>query len=140
MTRDEIINESFDWLGVPFAHQGRSKHGVDCIGLVYCIGKSLNADTNNYIDDTTYSMDPQKALQLKIDRHLKRVPFVNNKFTKGNILLFAYGRIPQHVGISLGNDFFIHAFEPEKNVVKTRFDKRWQKRLRGVFDYLNIED
>lgn len=140
MTRNEIIALAYDWLDTPFAHQGRGHAGVDCIGLVYRVGIDLRGESNNYVDDVTYGRDPQKALEIKIDQHLRRRPFREDNFAPGNILLFAFGRIAQHVGISLGNEFFIHSFEPEGKVVKTRFDRRWQKRLRGVFDYLNVED
>lgn len=35
--REQIIAEARSWLGVPFRHHGRTRLGVDCVGLLVCV-------------------------------------------------------------------------------------------------------
>lgn len=39
--RDAIVAEALTWRGVPFLHQGRTRAGVDCIGLGIKVGEAL---------------------------------------------------------------------------------------------------
>lgn len=54
------------WLGVPFLHQGRTRAGVDCLGLVLC---ALEAQ----------GIVPSKFERLDYDRH----PTANDQLTLG---------------------------------------------------------
>lgn len=139
VTRDSVAGGALDWLGVPFFHQGRSRQGVDCIGLIYLLGLELNADLRGYVDDPTYGRDPDSRLHLRIDNHLDRLVPQPVRPPAGTILLFRYGRLGQHLGIvQPGGESFIHAYEPERRVVITRIDQRWKNRLLGVFDYAGV--
>lgn len=42
LTRAAIITAARAQLGTPFRHQGRSAQGVDCVGLLICIGRALD--------------------------------------------------------------------------------------------------
>jgi cell wall-associated NlpC family hydrolase len=39
-----IIAAARSWLGVPWRHQGRTRQGVDCAGLVVLVGRGLGLD------------------------------------------------------------------------------------------------
>ena len=41
VTRDQIVDCARSWLGVIWRHQGRNRSGVDCGGLVACVGQGL---------------------------------------------------------------------------------------------------
>jgi hypothetical protein len=46
-----IIAAARSWLGVPWGHQGRTRQGVDCAGLVVLVGRGLGLadyDTTAY--------------------------------------------------------------------------------------------
>lgn len=34
VTRQQFIAAARRWIGVPWVHQGRNRHGVDCVGLI----------------------------------------------------------------------------------------------------------
>jgi cell wall-associated NlpC family hydrolase len=34
-----IVSAARSWLGVPWRHQGRTRQGVDCAGLVVLVGR-----------------------------------------------------------------------------------------------------
>ena len=38
---DAIIAAARAWLGVPWRHQGRTRQGVDCAGLVVLVGREF---------------------------------------------------------------------------------------------------
>ena len=38
---DAIVAAARVWLGVPWRHQGRTRQGVDCAGLVVLVGRGL---------------------------------------------------------------------------------------------------
>lgn len=40
-TRAQIVEEARSYLGTKWLHQGRTRDGVDCAGLVACVGNAL---------------------------------------------------------------------------------------------------
>ena len=53
---DTIVAAARSWLGVPWRHQGRTRQGVDCAGLVVLVGRELGlAD----YDTTAYGRRPE---------------------------------------------------------------------------------
>lgn len=140
-TRQELVNVAKQWLGTPFEHQGRSRAGIDCAGYLYMLALENNLETNDYQDIITYGRDPDRTMELILDKHLIKQSI--NQIKLGSILFFAFGRRGQHLGIvtDTKQQLFCHAFEPEKKVIETRLDKRWKDRfLRGVYDYYGLED
>lgn len=53
---DAIVAEARTWLGVPWRHQGRSRAGVDCAGLVVLVARAL--ELADY-DSTAYGRRAQ---------------------------------------------------------------------------------
>lgn len=39
--RENIVTAARGWLGVRWQHQGRTRHGIDCAGLIVCVGLDL---------------------------------------------------------------------------------------------------
>ncbi len=61
-TSTEIIAKAREFIGTPFAHQGRLKGiGIDCVGLVICAAKELNLVPQDY-DYITYRRSPDTSL------------------------------------------------------------------------------
>ena len=44
-TSDEVVREARTWVGVPFRHQGRSRSGVDCGGIIVVVLRELRRAT-----------------------------------------------------------------------------------------------
>ena len=63
VTTDEVMKVARSWIGVPYKHQGRSRRGVDCGGLLLCIGRDL--DVKLLEPSVGYSMSPDPELILK---------------------------------------------------------------------------
>ncbi|MDR3140746.1 MAG: C40 family peptidase [Tannerellaceae bacterium] len=94
-----LYTEAANWLGVKYTYGGNTRRGVDCSGLALQIyaevyGKKLKRS----------SADMLKYNCRKVSR---------GKLREGDLVFFRTGRgkknIPNHVGIYLKNQHFIHA-------------------------------
>jgi cell wall-associated NlpC family hydrolase len=108
MTRDEVIAEARSWLKVPWKHQGRSRKGVDCVGLVVMVAQSFGLPVD---DRTDYGRDPSDLQMIAILR--KQIVFVPPSANRvGTVGIFRQVRVPCHIGIlAMRNGYFsvIHA-------------------------------
>jgi cell wall-associated NlpC family hydrolase len=136
---DEVVAEARRWLGVPFAHQGRAREGVDCAGLVFVVGWALGLTLE---DVRAYSARPD-GVSMKRNCDAMMNPIGFDQVRPGDVLLFRNGaNQPQHLGIvgdhPSGGQSLIHAWERNKRVVEQRLDAVWLRlavsayRLRGV--------
>lgn len=118
------------WVGVPWRHQGRTRAGIDCVGLLIVVAQDLGIDDG--FDFRAYSRRPDgRALrELMVDK-LDRAAAI----APGRIGLFAQaGTYPCHVGV-FGDRTMIHAHALNRKVVEHRLSDEWRCRLRGVFRY-----
>jgi cell wall-associated NlpC family hydrolase len=129
---NDIVAEARTYLGVPWKHQGRSKNGVDCAGLVIEVAKACRGsdfDVRNY---------PRQAydetMLLLCRRHMVKV----KEPQPGDALVFGLAN-SRHIGIAgdyhLGGLSLIHAWLAVGKVVETRLDEQWLSRLRGAYRF-----
>jgi hypothetical protein len=96
MTRADVVAEARRWLGVKFRPKGRSRAGVDCIGLLVMVGRAFavaHVDQQHYTDWP----DPQREMLRQFDRFLERRPA--DQSWEGTVGVFAQTRLPCHTGI-----------------------------------------
>jgi cell wall-associated NlpC family hydrolase len=135
--RAKIVAEARSWIGTPFHHQGRLKGvGVDCAGLVIEVGRALGLDV---VEETGYPPIPDGvSMQRSCDAQLRRI----DNYGPGDVVLFAFGRHPQHLGIignyPLGGNSLIHAYAPNGRVVETIFDSVWTRRTVQAYRYPGV--
>lgn len=140
-SRDDIVAEAREWLGVRWQHQGRTRlHGIDCAGLVILVGNSLGLtdfDSTNYQRRTTGTkfMEPFKA-----NMRWKPIPDAQ----PGDVLLFMTKLYPCHsaiVGERGGAMTIIHAHALRRKVIEERIDQGdWTKRWVACFEYIGVEE
>ena len=128
----EIVRIARTWLGVPFMHQGRSRQGVDCGGLLLMVATEAGLDVTA---PATYSLSPDPELiSNTLHAHGQKIPFYD--LEAGDVLLFSFAGEPRHVGIaSTLHDApaVIHAWAKPGKVVEHRIDDLWYKRLRAIY-------
>ena len=94
-----LYNEGARWLGVPHQMGGTTKRGVDCSGFVSIIYRNIYRK----------KLERNSADMLK--KNCKRIR--RGKLKEGDLVFFYTGRgrkrRPNHVGIYLKNNRFIHA-------------------------------
>ena len=122
--KELIVEEARKLLGTPFHHQGRTPGvGVDCIGLLVCVGRAIGAEFTDCLD---YHKRPDGATLLaKFAENLD--PVVDPE--PGDIALFYFESraYPQHAGIITPYGL-IHTYAKVRKVVEHHFDNYWKVR------------
>jgi cell wall-associated NlpC family hydrolase len=109
------------YLGVPWRHLGRSREGLDCIGLVLLAARDCGLAAD---DPAPYAREPSShLLRQKLARYLDEVSVADPR--PGNVLVFNLGIYAGHIGIaSKHTDYgclsLIHAYAPRRRVVEER--------------------
>lgn len=137
ITRSEIIKVARSYLGVKFRMYGRDRTGVDCVGLLYCIGNELGVNVGDY-KDYTRGPEPEK-LQAALEAYTYPAPM--NPPLNGQVLKLRQMIFPMHLGILVvenGQRTVINANIKKKQVVEESFDN-WRnlilehRDIKGVY-------
>lgn len=119
----DVAAQALLYLGAPYLHKGRSRNGLDCIGLAIVVGKDLGLLSVESEPDYGEPPDPD-ALRAAMDAYT--VPASIDAV--GSILLFRFVREPQHVAIRTEYGI-VHCYARAGRVVQTTFDASWRKRF-----------
>jgi NlpC/P60 family putative phage cell wall peptidase len=143
ITPEQFLTEAKSWMGTHYHHQGRLKRsdahkgGVDCIGLVIGICKELGMNEIVRADKTDYSPNPTgNQLAHITGDHLIEIAFEDKNPV--DILLFKTFKDPQHVGILIEGDSFIHCNSSAGKVVQQPLSKIWERMVTHVFRFKNF--
>lgn len=133
-TRAEIVAAARQWLGVPYHHQGRSRFGVDCAGLIVVVARSIGVDVSS--DVRGYGLSPEgERLRRILETAARPVAFSR----PGDILLFRFVALPQHLGIQTDVGV-IHSHARVERVVEHRLNDVWRSRIVGRFAFPGVSD
>lgn len=118
---DALIAAARAYLGTPFAHQGRSRHGLDCVGLLVLAARDAGARIEDRAD---YPADPGGLLPVELARQFDPV----EAREPGDILLMRFAGEPQHLALFTGGTV-LHCYTTVRRVVEHRLDTRWARRV-----------
>lgn len=139
MKASEIITTAREFVGVPFRHQGRSKSGIDCVGLPVVVASLHGLKPR---DVSGYPRRPGGGLlEQTFDAHVEsgelvRVPISQRQ--AGDFLMMSFSGQPQHLAIFTGENI-IHAYEAVGKVCEHRLDEKWAGRIVRVYRLTGIE-
>lgn len=129
--RQEMVDIARSYLGVPFVHLGRSKKGVDCVGLLYvAFNPFLNIpDPQDYgksvLTIKSFSKVREYAHRITID-----------EVEPADIVLMSNNKNSAHYGLVTGNTV-IHADQLMGRVVehnlKSLIDGKSRRRAVAFF-------
>jgi len=126
---DELIERARAWIGVPFHHQGRSRAGIDCIGLPEAILRDAGVLPAGYDAPRNYGRRPIGELERGLQRWCAAAP----RPVRGCLLAL---RWPAHGGIShvaiLAGDTIIHAYH-KRGVCEHAYRAQWVKWTRSAW-------
>lgn len=126
--REHIVTVARSWVGVPFAHQGRSRSGVDCGGLLLCVAHECGIDIEA---PPAYSMSPDPELfTLWLNRYCER--FGKYDAAPGMVAHMSFSGQPRHLAI-ISNIGLIHAWAKPGRVVEHSIDAAWSNRIISVW-------
>lgn len=129
-TIDDFIAQARTYLQVKWRHQGRSRAGVDCVGLLYCVAQDLGMLVE---DDTHYSQRP--GSERIVTKLLERCDPVQVKDRRaGDVLLVSVaGEDPQHTMLMTSATHVIHASAAHRKVVEHGLDAATIPKIRAAF-------
>lgn len=128
------------FIGLPYKHLGRSKAGVDCMGLIWIIYKERLNITLPDFTDLKYEKDWYKKNENHI---LENIPDnwikIEPPYRRYDVLIFYLGTktIANHTAMWLGNedDKFIHIHENITSRID-RLNNYWKSRLYGGMRFI----
>jgi NlpC/P60 family putative phage cell wall peptidase len=137
VSRAQIVAEARSWLGVKWRHQGRTRCGVDCAGLVVNVAHALELSE---FDTRDYARQAADETLLDICReHL--IPVRLADLAPGDVLVTAWEN-QRHIGIvgvhPVSGLTMIHAYAPSRAVVEMRLDARMMDRAVGAFRFQGV--
>ena len=132
VTRADVIRTARSYVGVRWHHQGRSRAGIDCIGLIIAVAHDLGL--SDY-DITGYGRVPDgKALRAAM---CEQMDLLTVPPQPGDVLLLRFDRNPLHTAI-VTDSGMVHAFANMRRVVEHRIDALWNSRVVSAFAYRGI--
>jgi cell wall-associated NlpC family hydrolase len=129
---DAIVAEARRWLGVPFVHQGRTRFGVDCIGLVICVRHELEQWPAGMNEHRAYRRRERPgALMPRVRAHLLETDTPG----PGVVVMIQWPKNPEpsHAAILTGAGTIIHAYERAGRVLEVGFRSQWLRWARGFY-------
>lgn len=137
MNGADVVTAARGWTGVRWRHQGRSRDGIDCAGLVIKVAHDLGLsefDTKDYArqatDETMLALCREHAIEIAM-----------KDARPGDLVVLRFGN-QRHIGF-LGDYLhggltLLHAYSHHpRKVVEHRFDETWLRavnaQLIGVF-------
>lgn len=135
-TREDIVAAARTWIGVPWRHQGRSRRGVDCAGVVARVGRDLGLIDYDY---TAYRRRPRhdEFVSYFVMAGGIRRPIQDAQ--PGDVLVLAETVYPCHCAILTPDQCMIHAHLTRRKVVCERLDAYWLDRRAAAFSYPGLD-
>lgn len=131
-----VVKEARTWIGVKWCHQGRSREGIDCAGLVIRVAQDLGCTD---FDTADYARQATDETMLELCReHLTSVD--RSDLQPGDVLVMAFEN-QRHMAIVgdypyPGELSIIHAYAlAPRKVVEVRLDSTWMARVIGTFRF-----
>jgi cell wall-associated NlpC family hydrolase len=129
IVKAQVVSAAREWIGVPFRHQGRTRDGIDCAGVVIKVAHALGLSS---FDATGYRRLPAGIGQEKIEDVCRRemIAIEEAKAGPGDVVLYYMGNRPRHLAVladyHAGGLSIVHAYEPAGRVTENRPDPRWR--------------
>lgn len=131
ITQEAVVLTARSWVGVPFRHQGRSRDGVDCVGLPIVIGAALGVFPPSVLatDMTNYGRLPTGEI---IER-LREYRCAQLEAPRpAALIVIAWQRLAAHIAVCTGPTM-IHAYESVGRVVEHGYRGRWLRLTHSVW-------
>jgi cell wall-associated NlpC family hydrolase len=131
--RAALVAHARSFVDVPFKHRGRSRDGIDCVGLVQACLQAIGRET---ADDLTYSRVPVPGLSALRDALIRHFGEPVKTLAAGDVVAMRWAADICHVAI-VGDSpkglTVIHALAASRRVVETRLADPWPRRIAGIW-------
>lgn len=131
MLAQDLVVEARTWEGVRFRHQGRSRTGVDCIGLPVCILRAKDLLPEDFADNACYGRAPNTSEFIDtVRRFCVEIAAPEN----GCLTVFKWpdAKFPSHAAVMDGA-YMIHAYEGVGKVVRHSYGQPWIRLTHSIY-------
>lgn len=139
-TRAEVVAKAREYLGTPFADQGRIKRlCIDCIGLPLCVAQELGLLDRNgepILGSDYRNYGSQPVDEVIHSEFCRRLTLKDITEPGDAVTIRLSRRAICHAGI-VTDCGLIHAVKP-RGVVEHVIDDRWRKRITGIFQFPGV--
>ncbi len=124
-----LIAQAREWVGVKFLHQGRTRLGCDCLGLIAGVLGELGDTVALAALPQGYGRDPQAQLLERLTSTTTIAPL-----QAGVLLLIQWPQteFPSHAAIYTGSSM-IHSYAAVGKVVEHGYREPWVRRTVSVW-------
>lgn len=131
VTAKQVITAARRYRGVRYRHQGDSRHGCDCWGLVRATCKDLGLFPNGFNVPRDYGRIGDGELQKKVEEHCG-APVIDA--VAGCLVLISWpGAVHAgHLAFFTGENL-IHSYSRMGKVVEHGFRAPWTKLVHGFY-------
>lgn len=134
ITPDQVIAAARTYTGVRWHHQGRSRAGIDCLGLLICVAHDLKLTE---FDVSGYGLHPNGDLSAGLHEQCIAQP-PGTLPSPGLVAEMRFDAEPQHVALIVpyfgGGAGLLHAMSQfPRRVVEHRLDDLWRSRIVGLY-------
>lgn len=135
MTSKELIAQARTYLGVKWRHQGFSRDGCDCVGLLVAVANDFGIQITY---PTNYSHRPSDRVFLEgVLQYCDPVPLAERR--PGDFLFFRNTDGTWHLAIQ--TDYgMVHSTAMHRKVVEHRIDESWLGRLSRAYRFKGMTD
>ena len=131
----DVVTEARSWIGTRWIHQGRSREGTDCFGLIVVTCREIGLPVE---DVEGYRRTPNPEMFIS---HAHKIFDPADAPAPGMVAIFKQARYPCHLGWFAERDgklTVIHSFAGFRQVVEEPFDYHWPallvetRKIKGV--------
>ena len=134
--REEVIQHARECLGVRFQHQGKTKRGMDCRGLLIY---AFNLAGLQVHDVSGYGREPDPEMMNKALLEVcYKVPF--DHILPADIIYFRFNERPTHLALYTGNNRIIHSYLQTRKVVEHEIDRSWWLSVAAVYRHMEFAE
>lgn len=126
MKAQRVIAVARSFVGVPYRHQGYSRQGVDCWGLVRLTCETLDIVPPDFVPSASYGRLPNGVLLASVAKHCVSI----DTLELACIVLMCWpgNRSPMHMALvnqREGRPYLIHANSDHGKVVEHGYQHPW---------------
>jgi hypothetical protein len=130
----ELIDTARSYTGVRWRHQGRTRSGIDCAGLLIRTAHDLGLSE---FDISGYPTSPNGTMTGLLEANCVRQP-AGTEPAPGMVAEIRFQREPQHIALvvpyHLGGVALLHAMSHfPRRVAEHRLDDKWRQSIVALY-------
>lgn len=137
MKAEEITRIARTFLNVPYRHQGKSRYGVDCWGLLYVVAEEAGVLPKGFSAPMNYG----KMTDSQMSDEFLKWTSAAYKPDDGVIALIKWPgtKVAGHMGLLTSQGTIIHAYSMEKRVVEHGYRGPWLRMTHSLWKLHSLE-